>query len=162
MRRAEGTYHMLWGTLLTVRRMVMRPPASTPAARETRACPRKLVVWCSADAAIVVLCVRPVTTARHSGQSEVGLLVLLVGMAWCGGEIFIRRLKGSTVRGATSGRPARHVRAQAIGCRCASGYRASGRPMAGGQVEAKIAPPKSIQRYLSRPQIAQASSQSSY
>lgn len=59
MRRAEGTYHMLWGTLLTVRRMVMRPPASTPAARATRACPRKLVVWCSADAAIVVLCGRP-------------------------------------------------------------------------------------------------------
>jgi hypothetical protein len=27
------------------------------AGRETKACPRKLVVWCSADAAIVVLCV---------------------------------------------------------------------------------------------------------
>jgi hypothetical protein len=37
--------------------MVMRLPASTPAGRETRACPRKLVVCCSADVAIVVLCV---------------------------------------------------------------------------------------------------------
>ena len=44
---AESTYQMLWGALLTVRRMVMRPPASAAAAagRETRACPRKLVVW---------------------------------------------------------------------------------------------------------------------
>ncbi|WVZ59764.1 hypothetical protein U9M48_009865 [Paspalum notatum var. saurae] len=47
----EGA-QMLWGALLTVRRMVMRPPASTPAGRETRAWPRNPVVWCSADAAI--------------------------------------------------------------------------------------------------------------
>lgn len=52
-----ATYQMLWGALLTVRRMVMRPPES-PTRRTSSsrrgAVPRKLVVWCSADAAIVL------------------------------------------------------------------------------------------------------------
>jgi hypothetical protein len=84
-------YQMLWGTLLTVRRMVMRPPASTPT-RLTRAWPRKLVVCCSADAAIF-------PSAQRARRSR-DVIVCSVdewgmnGPSW-GEHIFIRRLSGA-------------------------------------------------------------------
>lgn len=120
---------MLWGALLTVRRMVMRPPASTPT-RLTRAWPRKLVVCCSAEVAIFC----PASKTRLMYCSSVD--------DWERPEpqIFIRRLSGARgdwwTRGKT--RPP-----EPIGCRCCSGYCAPQRPMAGCQVVARIASPKS-------------------
>jgi hypothetical protein len=88
-------------------------------------------------------CVRP-STPRHSGHWSVRKWWWTGGgNGRCGEEIFIWQADGSTVRDAAGGRAARHVRAQAIGCHRASGYRASGSPMAACQVEAKIALPKS-------------------
>lgn len=113
-RSIYGVYQMLWGALLTVRRMVMRPPASAPEGRETRAWPRKLVVWCSADAAIFFVSGEH---DEHTGLvSEGDCFSLAEWWEWpVREEIFIR--PGTGARGeATGGRAARHVAGEPIGC----------------------------------------------
>jgi hypothetical protein len=81
MQGKRMRYQMLWGALLTVRRMVMRPPASTPTGL-TRAWPRKLVVCCSADAAIfAVSCV-------FGGARTMRMLVGLSGNSGTGAHLY--------------------------------------------------------------------------